>query len=299
MNPFRRPLIALSLTDSDEGLLQYAALALKGHVTEQICFAHVVSDPGLRRLPEIDEARLRQITRVAQNHFGSDRANLVHELAHGPRLDQLLSLVVKHRSDVVFIGHRRERTGSRSLCRRLAMAAPCAIWLVPEGAAARISSILVPMDFSIHSKEALTVATEIAAAHGVKTCQAVHSHYDASIPRFDETAQEFIGQEQTAFEQIRSQSELHGVQVEPIFAEGSDPVDAILRVARHQESDLIVMNTRGRSRSAAVLLGSVTSRTMSRTAIPLLAIKPFGSRMTMLQALLHHRFWEDPAHKEI
>ena len=297
MNMFKRPLIALSLTDSDDGLLQYAALALAGANTEEICFAHAVADGVERTPPEVDEARLRRISRLAQSHFGADRAGLDYEVVHGPRLDQVLSLIVKHRSDVVFLGHRRERSGYRSLSRRLAMAAPCAIWLVPEGAPARIKSILVPVDFSGHSAEALSIATEIAAVHGVKTCQVVHSYYDSSVTRYDETVQEFIGQERAAFDQFQKQTDLHGVQLEPIFAESTNPVEAILRVAHHQESDLIVMSTRGRSRSAAVLLGSNTSRTMAKSSIPLLAVKPFGNRMTLLQALLHHRFWEDPALK--
>jgi hypothetical protein len=36
---------------------------------------------------------------------------------------------------------------------------------------------------------------------------------------------------------------------------------------------------------------------MAETQIPLLAVKHFGSRMTLLQALLNHRFWEEPTPK--
>ena len=46
------------------------------------------------------------------------------------------------------------------------------------------------------------------------------------------------------------------------------------------------MGTRGRSRSAAILLGSVTEETIIETGLPLLAVKHFGARMGVLQALL-------------
>jgi hypothetical protein len=46
-----------------------------------------------------------------------------------------------------------------------------------------------------------------------------------------------------------------------------------------------------------VLLGSVTSDTLAATPVPLLAVKHFGGRMTVLQTLLNHRMWEERAPK--
>ncbi|MBW3539496.1 MAG: universal stress protein [Planctomycetes bacterium] len=89
-------------------------------------------------------------------------------------------------------------------------------------------------------------------------------------------------------------TDCHGVQVEPLFEESTHVPQAILRVAGRHEIDLIVMNTRGRSRAAAVLLGSVTSETLAATSVPLLALKHFGSRMTLLEALANHRLWDEP-----
>ena len=57
------------------------------------------------------------------------------------------------------------------------------------------------------------------------------------------------------------------------------------------------MATRGRSRAASVLLGSTTSAVMANTAIPVLAVKHFGSRMTLREALLNHRIWEQQSPK--
>jgi hypothetical protein len=52
------------------------------------------------------------------------------------------------------------------------------------------------------------------------------------------------------------------------------------------------MATRGRSRSAAILLGSVTEEMIIQARVPLLAVKHFGARMGVVQALLDRRFWQ-------
>jgi hypothetical protein len=78
--------------------------------------------------------------------------------------------------------------------------------------------------------------------------------------------------------------------VTPLFDEGANAAHAIERVAEREQADLIVMGTRGRSRSAAILLGSVTEQTLIETRLPLLAVKHFGARMSVLQALLDRRF---------
>ena len=50
------------------------------------------------------------------------------------------------------------------------------------------------------------------------------------------------------------------------------------------------MSTRGRSRSSAILLGSVTEEVIISTRIPLLVVKHFGARMGLLEALLDKDF---------
>ena len=55
------------------------------------------------------------------------------------------------------------------------------------------------------------------------------------------------------------------------------------------------MATRGRSRSSAILLGSVAEEMILATRVPLLVVKHFGARMGVLQALLDRRFWHKGA----
>lgn len=297
MKLFDRPLVALSLTPSDDGLLRYAAEISALRRCAQVRFAHVVSSDqsapseGLAR-----ELRDRMASTVKERLPGVvDRA--AFDVVHGPRLDGLLKLSLEHKNDVVVVGHRSDRSGHRALARRLAMIGPSSIWLAPDGVPPRISGIVVPVDFSTHSADALSLATAIAAAQGLKQCRAVHVFFDPSTVRYDEHVAEFLGREEQAFQKFLDQVDCHGVEVEPVFEESTHPTQAILRVVHRYDADLIVMNTRGRSRASAVLLGSITSATMAASTVPLLAVKHFGSRMSVLEALLHHRHWEGSSPK--
>jgi nucleotide-binding universal stress UspA family protein len=290
MTVFERPLVALSLTEQDQSLMAYVRHLARRLEWDDLEFAHVwrSTEPHL----------LDRLRGVVRSHFEGatvdDRS--LHAL-EGPLLDQLLRLITEHQRDLILVGHRRSRSGRRSIARRLATVSPASVWLVPEGALPQVTHILAPIDFSEHSADALSVAVQIARAHGLNRVQALHVYMDPSTIRYDEHVEEILGQEHTAFEQLLSRVDVQGVEVEPIFVEGSRTTQEILRTAQQHRCDLIVMNTRGRSRAASVLLGSTTSDTMAETMVPMLAVKHFGARMSLLQALTNHRLWDQPSPK--
>lgn len=297
MSLYTRPLVALSLTEPDEGLLRYASMITEKESFEEVRFAHVASLPrGGVSVEDVHALQERMQVEV-RAHFNRPRVRTTCDVVRGHRIDQLMAMAALHHNDVIMLGHRRGRSGQRSLARRLAMVTDCSIWLVPEGSPDRLTNIVVPIDFSNHSADALEVATCIASAHGIARCLAVHVFFDPSSIRYAEHVDEIRGQEETAFADFIRPINLHGVSVEPVFEESTHPPQALLRVAGRHGADLIVMNTRGRSRAAAVLLGSVTSKTMEETTIPVLCVKHFGGRMSFLQALTHRRFWEERAPK--
>jgi sulfate permease, SulP family len=297
MNTFNRPMVALSLSPSDVGLLQYTHMALALNDCEQVRFVHVLAEEktgaGVANKDELRETMRAEVGEHCRN--ASDRA--VYDFAQGPRLDRLLELATEHKSDVIILGHRRARSGRRSLARRLAMIAPCSVWLVPEGSPPRLNRVMTPVDFSKASADALSFATRVAAAHGAQECLALHVYFDESAVQYDEHLLEVQGNEQAAFDNLLKNVDRHGVAVMPIFEESSHPPEAILRVARDHDVDLLVMATRGRSRASAILLGSTTSATMATTPIPLLAVKHFGSRLSVLGAILDHRHWQGKSPK--
>jgi nucleotide-binding universal stress UspA family protein len=60
----------------------------------------------------------------------------------------------------------------------------------------------------------------------------------------------------------------------------------ILRQARDQRSDLIVMGARGKDALSAALLGSTTAEVVRETQIPTLVVKAKGAGRSFLELLL-------------
>jgi nucleotide-binding universal stress UspA family protein len=234
------------------------------------------------------EADLRQA--VAAETRARLASMAVHfEVPQGPLTDQLLTLAAQSHSDLMIVGHSAGHSGHRALARRLAMKAPCSVWMVPENSSSQMSHILVPVDFSEHSADTMRVAVSLARASGA-TCTALHVYFNTAVATYEEYDQVLRGEEQQSYEKFISSIDTQDVAITPLFEECSQVPHVILRVAKRLQADLIVMGTRGRSRSAAILLGSVTEQTIIAMPVPLLAVKHFGARIGVLQALLDRTF---------
>lgn len=142
--------------------------------------------------------------------------------------------------------------------------------------------ILVPLDFSAQSREALTYAVQMAKQ---LSAQLVVVHIGPPIPTFAyplpeatalQTAQwtETLRDRQAAARQaldaeVRPWSE--GVGFELHFEEG-EPTDAIVRSADEFECTLVVMGSHGRTGLRRALLGSVAEKTARLARVPVLIV---------------------------
>lgn len=76
----------------------------------------------------------------------------------------------------------------------------------------------------------------------------------------------------------------------PLFEEGANVAHTIHRIAVEKGVDLKIVSTRGRSRSATILLGSVAEGVIMEARTPVLVVKHFGAQLGFLQVLLNRRF---------
>jgi nucleotide-binding universal stress UspA family protein len=219
---------------------------------------------------------------------GNERPATVRHL-RGAVLDAVLREIVALGADLVLVGSGPAGTDRRALVRRLAMQAPCSVWMVPGDADASIQRILVPIDFSALSGDALQVATAVAAGTGA-ACAALHVRFDPTLAAPGEAVTAALGREREAFNILAARADLHGVDVEGVFEDGRDVAKVVLRVAEERRSDLIVMGTRGRTRAAALLIGSETEHILQESGRPVLAVKHFGAHLRLTEALLDPRF---------
>ena len=293
---FHNVTVPLSMTESDIGLIRYAHMVASLGVTNEVRFVHVVTPTNSEAARATRNDVLLQMKALVAEHFGEPIEEVAVDchVVEGNRIDQLVDFSIHFKADLILLGHRNARSGRRSLAQRLAMITPCSVWSVPEDSPPRLNRILAPIDFSDHSADSLAMATCIARLQGLDTCETIHAFFDPSAIRYDERVDEIRGEEQLAFEKFVADVNTHGVTVQPTFVECNQTADAVIRHGVKMRADLIVMSTRGRSQTAAILLGSVTAQTIAESPMPVLAVKHFGAHLNLLEALRASRFWARP-----
>jgi nucleotide-binding universal stress UspA family protein len=140
------------------------------------------------------------------------------------------------------------------------------------------SSILCPVDFSQPSAAALRFAANLAAStHAGLTL--VHARFLPAPPYFTESqtadlSRQFknsMDEADRALEEFATRLS-PGCSAKRLIVDAA-PVDAILKIAREAQSDLLVMGTHGRSGFNRFLLGSVAERILRESTVPVLTVR--------------------------
>jgi len=292
MHRYQNLSVALARTDEDAALIRYATMIARLGTANEVRFVHVAaaSDGTLAALSH--DQLVAALQASVQRHSAGLPASVrvAYDILTGPITDQLLAYVAENQIDLLFLGHRLEPPGRKPLARRLAMKAPCSVWMVPQNSSTPFHRILVPVDFSESAADSMRVATSLASLSRGAECLALHVYFNEAAITYEEYGRVLRGQEEEAFKEFISPIDCHGVRVIPLFKEGANVAHVIDRTAEQLEANLIVMATRGRSRSSSILLGSVTEEMILASRVPILVIKHFGARLGVLQALLDRRF---------
>lgn len=142
--------------------------------------------------------------------------------------------------------------------------------------------ILLPTDFSEPSLAATHYALELAQRFGSKL-RLLHVIEDPMIyvPFFESnplpTREEFEQYAQTRLENWIQPEEAGTVELEYRWVHGK-PFVEIVREAREDDADLIVIGTHGRGTAAHLLLGSVAEKVVRTSPCPVLTVRPQGQQ---------------------
>jgi universal stress protein A len=138
-------------------------------------------------------------------------------------------------------------------------------------------SILCPIDFSSHSREALRHAVAMAQRFDSRVTVMFVEDPLLIAAVSGSSAGQVVARTKLELERFvtRAVAAVRPAQNEiaRVVATG-DPADEILRTARRLRSDLIVIGTQGLSGFRKLFFGSTTEQILRRVAIPVLAIPP-------------------------
>ena len=142
-------------------------------------------------------------------------------------------------------------------------------------------SILVPLDGSKDSALAVKHAAELASILG---SEIILFHVIPSLPPYLDAApeklssiqqsimDEYMKQGKTILNKAKDSLAAYGLNIQTIIAIGS-PSDEIIKRAKKQNYDLVVMGSRGLGGIKGVLMGSVSGRVARYANRPVLIVR--------------------------
>jgi nucleotide-binding universal stress UspA family protein len=141
--------------------------------------------------------------------------------------------------------------------------------------------ILIPTDGSELAHRAVTHGLSLAKSVGARvtalTVEASFNVYDVPASKvhemsgvFTEHAEHAKAHATKVLNTVADAAKAAGVPCETMQIVQDHPYEAIIATAKGKGCDLIVMASHGRSGMAAIVLGSVTSKVLAHTSIPVL-----------------------------
>ena len=277
------------------------AIELADRFDANLHILHVVNelDPDWYGITDAQERAVKLRAQIRE-----EAEERLHKLAPDDELETTISLqlsfdvadsineyVEERAIDLVVMGtHGRkgmDRLMLGNVADKLIRHAPCPVMTVREEVPWEsetenvvFEDILAPIDFSDHSRDALTVSKHVAHQYQAR----LHLMFVAekrTVPTFSDTGipgvgvvemdPEIVSQAEEALKQLNDS--VPGPQVESFYhvREGSVSED-VIDYAESHGSDLIVMATRGLTGVKRFLLGSNTERIVRTAPCPVLTI---------------------------
>ena len=144
----------------------------------------------------------------------------------------------------------------------------------------RVRRIIHPSDFSTASRPALARAIDLARNNRaaltlvhVMTPRATIID-DGYLPAkvWDDAQRHARAYAQKQIDKLVAKARRAGVRANSVLREGT-PADRIVREAKRERADMIVMGTHGRSGLARFVLGSVAERVVAMASCPVLTVR--------------------------
>ncbi len=290
-------LIGVALDARDAFLLDTCASVVAPLGAKRVVLAHV------RRHDALPAELLGEL----EPHPGSDAHARLHALADQlrarlPGIDvidlysvgnpshQILEIIEVENVDLLLLGRFNEPAShpdKGALGRDILRNSACTTLVVPEGSSTAHAHAVVGVDFSRRSTEALELAAALYAkvtpvfAYSLAAGLAYGglNHEDAK----SKLEQNALAHFQNDVLPVLPES----AHVEPLLVvEQEHASDALMGAAEDLGADAIVLGAHGRTRLAALLLGSTAERIAMRSPIPALVVRDKAERLGLLSSLI-------------
>ncbi|WP_114751642.1 universal stress protein [Pleomorphovibrio marinus] len=299
MNNFDKILVGLDLTEMDQTILKNVKglstlLDIKKwyfvHVSKDLTLPRDITDKYPDLLAPVDESIHKSLQKEIRE-AGLEDENYEILIKEGSPVETILRWSKIKDVDLLIMGRKIDLKGSGSLAKDLALKTPTSILFVPEGFNIKpIDSIVVPIDFSEYSNIILEVALDLAKkSNGKVICYHIYevpAGYSKTGKSYEEFSRIMHENAKKDCNRLSQKFNLNGLNCEFKLKKDQHESQYILDLAKEMSADLIIMGSRGRTDSSAILLGSVAERLVNvNNIIPTLILKKKGESLGFFEAL--------------
>lgn len=301
MIELKRFMVGLDFSAVDNTVIKYASFLCELLNPEKVYFVHVeksfdIPDELKEKFNEltqpVDEYVKGELEKKIKENF-NQKWDYSLDILEGDPFHKLLHWQQVKEIDFAIFGEKKNKQGTGIIAHKLARKVTCPVAFIPDGSEPEISSILVPNNFSKHSKLAMQNAVSIAKKTKAKIISQnvykVPTGYYTTGKSYEEFAKIMKEHAEEASKEFIEEFKKDYADITPTFtlSEDADPVNEIMKVAEKNNVDLIIIGSKGRSDSAAVLLWSVAENLVKNEKdIPLIIIKMKDENLSFIQALL-------------
>ena len=244
----------------------------------------------IRKLEEIAEKQLDKVVDAK----GSDDMKIItatkREISAAPAI---LEYASDNDIDLIVMGtHGRRGLGHLllgSAAEEVVRLAACPVFTIRElkepKPVMKVNNILVPVDFSNYSKSALAYASKIAQSYKAHL-QVLHIIEETMHPAFSVTGKSSIfdlvpGIRDDSRKRVDKMIEdVDSDKVKSnVYIQAGRPASDIIKFAKENSTDLIVIATHGLTGLEHMLLGSVTEKVVRMAHCPVFTVKTFGKNL--------------------
>ncbi len=291
MEKMKNLLVCVDLSEMDEVLMKYASMVSKLLNSEKIFFLHAMDSD--RFSIEEKEGLKSQIEENTKKFFVGNPTIEQHiELKVQPCAEDFSKVVENNDIDLVIVGRKLNKGGNCTTPKELLKEVECSTLFVPNSAVADINKIIVPVDFSGESEHDIELGIDFAKKNNAEiifnNVYTVPSGYSSLGKSYEEYAEIMKKNTHLAFAKFITKFDLTGIKHSSVYTLDDDkkPADKIYAAAKREKADIIIIDSKGKSFVASILLGSVTDElTEFDNEIPLLILKDEEESVGFLEAL--------------
>ena len=283
MGKYRKILVAVDGSESSRNALRQAfrlAVEEKCWITVTSVIQPYTGDLDLTGVKDV-QASLRkpcdEALAEAQKIAEDERALIKTVCEEGETYERIVDLADAENCDVIVMGRRGlkkiDRTLVGSVTARVIGHTQRDVLVVPAGTTLGWKKILVATDGSKFSGIAINKAIDFAKAYGgslvVVSVVDVPTEFYAEAPQ---AVEDMVRKAKEFTTAVREQAEAAGVKAE-IYIGEAEAFEAIVKLAKDQTVNMIVVGSHGRTGLRRLLMGSVTEKVIGHAPCPVLVVK--------------------------